>query len=112
MFQDLADHRRVFYAGNDPYRPPALLTGFDVDTEHEFQALGPGHSGMTLGGVSVIGVAVSLLRPLASLAPPGWSDGCPMFAVRRAFSMKASGVDPGQQQYKCYSVVFFLEVGC
>jgi len=64
MFQKPPDHRRVLHAGNDSYRPPALLAGFDVDkvnwceasregalgyVEYPLKALGPGHGGVALG---------------------------------------------------------------
>lgn len=79
-FQNLPDHDRIFDAGNDPDRPLALLAGFNVDIEHPFQALGPGHGGMALGWYLV--VRVGFVPGLAAaLAPPGGRDQCAMLAV-------------------------------
>lgn len=74
MCQYLPDHRRVFDAGDNPYRPLTLLAGFDVDLEDPFQALGPCHGGVTFGRRSVIRVE-SVLVLVASPAPPRWRDG-------------------------------------
>ena len=80
MCQYLPDHRRVFDAGDNPYRPLTLLAGFDVDLEDPFQALGPGHGGVAFGRRSVIRVE-SVLVLVASPAPPRWRDGGTVSAV-------------------------------
>ena len=39
----------VFDASDHPHRTTTASANFDVDTEHTFQALGPGHCRMTFG---------------------------------------------------------------
>jgi len=50
MGENLLDDRRIFDAGNDPHRPTAGTAGFNVDVEHPFQALRPGHRCPALSG--------------------------------------------------------------
>ena len=94
VFQNLPDYRRVFDAGDDLHRPPALLAGFDVDVEYPLQALGPGHGGVAFGRRSVIRMeSVHVL--VASPAPPRWRDGGTVSAVGSEHPMKSRQVDPG-----------------
>jgi len=73
MFQNLADHRRVFHAGDDLHRVLALFAGFDVDVENPFQTLGPVHGGVAFGWRSFILVGGCLFF-LTAPAPPCWCD--------------------------------------
>lgn len=43
--------RGLLAAGDHLDRVVALVTGFDVDLEHTFEALGPGHGDAALGAV-------------------------------------------------------------
>ena len=53
MVEDLSDDDGVFDTGNHFNRSTALFTGFDIDGEYAFEALGPGHGGMALVGCCV-----------------------------------------------------------
>ena len=50
MVQDLSDDNGVFDTGDHLDGAAALLTGFDIDLEHAFEALSPSHGGVALGG--------------------------------------------------------------
>jgi hypothetical protein len=55
MRQDSLNHRRIFNAAvrrldNDLDLPGAPLAGLDVNVEHPFESLHPGHRRMALGG--------------------------------------------------------------
>ena len=52
MIQDLFDDGGVFDTGDDLHRAATLLTGFDIDRKYPFEALGPSHGSMALGGES------------------------------------------------------------
>ena len=78
MIQNLLDGHRIFHTGDDPHRAPALRAGFNVDIEHPFQPLGPGHRHMALGDAAIIPFLISLLVPLA---PACRSDQSPKLAV-------------------------------
>ena len=41
---------RLFDTGDHFDGTPALLTGFDIDLEHAFEALRPAHGSIALGG--------------------------------------------------------------
>jgi hypothetical protein len=59
----------LFNAGNDLDLTTAPLAGLDVNVEHPFEPLHPGHRRMALGGRLVQPVLPCRLTPLASPAP-------------------------------------------
>lgn len=70
VFEYLADHHRVFDAGNDPHRTLTLLTGVDVDVEHPLQSLCPRHGRMALYQCFVIWIVFIRRLLLAPLPRP------------------------------------------
>jgi hypothetical protein len=66
--EDLLDYDRVFDTGNDPHCPATGRAGLDVDTEHPFQALRPGHCGAAFAQRGFI--ETLWRRTLTALASP------------------------------------------
>ncbi len=50
VLEDLFDDPRIFDASDDLDGTAAMLTSIDVDVEHAFEALCPGHGGTSLCG--------------------------------------------------------------
>jgi hypothetical protein len=50
MSQNFVYDVLVFNTGNDLYRSTAARANLYIDVKHAFQALSPGHCGVTLGG--------------------------------------------------------------
>jgi len=50
VFEDLFNDGGVFDAGDDPHGIAAAGAGVDVDLEHAFEPLRPGHRGMAFDG--------------------------------------------------------------
>ncbi len=65
MSQDLVYDVLVFNAGYGFDSPTATTTDLDIDIEDAFEALSPGHRGVTLGGGSGLGIAYSLCAQFA-----------------------------------------------
>ena len=114
--ENLLDHHRVFDAGDDLYGATAAFAGFDVDVEHPFQALRPGHGGPVccrradfrrICRAGLVALAAFSRRHLCTVCAVGGED-----------SVEPSEVDPGfghQGDESCNDVQDALmsrEAGC
>ena len=98
VIQDPVDDVLVLDASDDFDRSTAATTDLDVDTEHTFQALGPGHTrqsgagsgGMALGGCADFCVGVGLDASPA----PGRRHEPASAMVRREDAMITGEIDP------------------
>ena len=70
MSQDFFYDVLLLNTRDDSDRSPAAAADLNVDTEHAFQSLGPGHRSVTLGGRSALGFRTRRFR----LASPGRGD--------------------------------------
>jgi hypothetical protein len=89
MRQNSLDYRRVFNAGNDLDLTTAPFASLDVNVEHPFEPLHPGHRRMALGGRLVQPALPGGLTRLVPPAPLGRSDTHTKFAVGREYPVKA-----------------------
>jgi hypothetical protein len=78
MGEDLLDHHWILDAGNDFHCAAAFTTCFDIDVEHAFQALCPGHGGAPFGGrwqrigyLGLVAFAPLRRRDLRTVLAPG-----------------------------------------
>ena len=70
MGQDLVADVLVLNTGNDPDRSTAAAADLDVDIEDTFQALSPGHRGVTLSRCADFRIG----DRLDASTTPGWGD--------------------------------------
>ena len=92
MVQNLPDDRWIFNAGNYLGRTTADPAGRNVNIEHPFQSLSPGHRNMALCGCFLILIRCHFP---AALAPPGRGHPHPVQAVRRKHTVESGQVDSG-----------------
>jgi hypothetical protein len=97
--EDLLDDTGVLNARDDAHRPAAGRAGLDVNTEHPFQALRPGHRGAAFGRCRLLGIR-GLGMP-ASPAPLGRCHPRTVFAVGRKHAVEARQVDPRFRHQRC-----------
>ena len=62
VLEDLLNHLRILDTGNNLNLATAVFADLDVDVEHSFEALHPGHSAMALCGAFVTPVGIGRLR--------------------------------------------------
>ena len=91
VIEYLPDHLGVFDAGNHLHRAGAFATGLSVDIENTLEALRPGHDDMAFGGCPFCKSIGSI--GIASLAPAGRRDQCPVIAVGGEYAMEAGKID-------------------
>lgn len=84
VIQDLFDDLWVFDTSDDLDRTAAAFTGLDIDAEHTFEALRPGHGGMPRG---------IRLRVIPAVAPGRGHPG-PQSAVGGEHTVIAGEVHP------------------
>jgi hypothetical protein len=70
MRQNPLDYRWVFNAGDDLDLTGTALAGLDIDVEHSFEPLHPGHRHMALRRRLVLPAFPGGLTPLAPPSPP------------------------------------------
>ncbi len=87
----LPDHLGIFDAGDDLHGSAAGLASLDIDVEHALEALRPGHDDMAFGGCPFCKSIGSI--GIASLAPAGRRDQCPVIAVGGEYAMEAGKID-------------------
>ena len=93
MPKNLLNCDRVFHASHDLDWAFTLLADLDVNIEHPFQSLHPGHGGMTLGWGVVFPCPTRLgFTTFSSLR---WCDVNPVHAVGGEDSVKSGEIDPG-----------------
>jgi hypothetical protein len=96
MRQNSLNHRRIFNAGNDLNLPGAPLAGLDVNIEHPFEPLHPGHRHMALRRHLVLPALPGGLTPLAPPAPPRRRDTHTKLAIWCEHPMKEMGHKRGK----------------
>jgi len=87
----LPDHLGIFDAGDDLHGSAAGLASLDIDVEHALEALRPGHDDMAFGGCPFCKSIGSI--GIASLAPAGRRDQCPVIGVGGEYAMEAGKID-------------------
>jgi phosphoribosylglycinamide formyltransferase 2 len=93
--QDSLNGGRIFNAGDDLDLPGAPLAGLDVNVEHPFESLHPGHRHVALGGRLVQPVLPGKLAPLASPSPPRRRNTHTKLAIGGEHSVKTRQIDAG-----------------
>ncbi len=91
MTEDLLDHHRIFYAGDNLNGAAAHRAGLDIDVENPLQALHPGHRGPALGGCFFFPVPIRMT--FVSLPPLCRHDQRPVLAVRCKHPMETGEID-------------------
>ena len=91
MGEYLPDDVRIFDAGDDLHGSAAGLASLDIDVEHALEALRPGHDDMAFDGCPFCKSIGSI--GIASLAPAGRRDQCPVIAVGGEYAMEAGKID-------------------
>ena len=84
----LPDHYRILGAGNDFHWATTGLARLDADVKHPLEPLSPGHDDMAFGGCPFCKSIGSI--GIASLAPAGRRDQCPVIAVGGEYAMEAA----------------------
>ena len=91
MVEYLPDHLGIFDAGDDLHGSAAGLASLDIDVEHALETLRPGHDDMAFDGCPFCKSIGSI--GIASLAPAGRRDQCPVIAVGGEYAMEAGKID-------------------
>jgi hypothetical protein len=81
---------------DNPHRTTAAAANLDVDAEHTFQALSPGHRSVAAGGAAIRWRVYFIIGyALHTFAAFGWSDQPTPTVIRGKNAMVSREIDPG-----------------